>query len=419
MRHIVALEGPMGAGKSEAGKQLVKRIPGSVLLPEPVDPQLLQLLYEDPKTWAGPFQVHALHERKRTSDLATALAKAGYLVFMDRSLWGDRAFALTNFRLGNIHPDMMRIYERSVHAIVGSLPPPTLLLYFTVTPETALKRIKSRGRGSEAGVPLEYLQELSKAYDELLRDVDSAAYPWSHALKLHHFQWDMPTATEEGWDNAAASILADIARRPLPDYMNHDVLYPTGTFLDDKPPIIFHEDLHGDVHIDSKGTVTIPNATISKAVDKREAMRAVIKQFAKLHSEKLGPPPPLRERRREQEAFNRIIVRTPGGPTLGEVRSFRILEGEVPDEIFEIGGPDNEVYEEDPDDVEFRREQELLRHLEPLEECEDANGLILTHFDPRNWNKYALCDCCGRIMELEDSHSAGECNLCHAVNKDD
>jgi len=243
MKHIIALEGPMGAGKSEAGRQLVKRIPGSVLLPEPVDPELLQLLYQDPKTWAGPFQIHALHERERTAKLAEALAKAGYLVFMDRCLWGDRAFALANFRLGNIHPSQMRIYERSVHAIVGQLPPPTILLYFTVTPETAVARIKERARGSEVNVDTWYLEALIKAYEELLTDINTAAYPWSHALKLHHAQWDMPTRSEEGWDNFAASVQHAVARQPLPDYMDHDKLYPAGTFLDDKPAIIFHEDL--------------------------------------------------------------------------------------------------------------------------------------------------------------------------------
>lgn len=67
------------------------------------------------------------------------------------------------------------------------------------------------------------------------------------------------------------------------------------------------------------------------------------------------------------------------------------------------------------------KERALFEHLENVEDYEESpEGLLYTHVDRRDGTKYALCVSCERVMwNIESSHSAGECNLCHAVNKDD
>lgn len=76
-----------------------------------------------------------------------------------------------------------------------------------------------------------------------------------------------------------------------------------------------------------------------------------------------------------------------------------------------------------PDDYdpEYERQQDLKAHVKPLtdeEISEDEDGCTVV--DPRTGTRYMVCNSCGMIMDhVEDHHSGGECNLCHAVNKDD
>lgn len=67
---------------------------------------------------------------------------------------------------------------------------------------------------------------------------------------------------------------------------------------------------------------------------------------------------------------------------------------------------------EDPD---YIRQRDLKDHVQELDEP-DGEGYDC--YDPRSGAKYLTCDSCGRICDLEDYHSGGECNFCHAMNKD-
>lgn len=72
------------------------------------------------------------------------------------------------------------------------------------------------------------------------------------------------------------------------------------------------------------------------------------------------------------------------------------------------GGERDEGYEE---------QQDRKAHILELPEGMDDDGY--TCYDPRTDVRYMQCECCGMICELEEYHSAGECNFCHAINKDD
>lgn len=67
-------------------------------------------------------------------------------------------------------------------------------------------------------------------------------------------------------------------------------------------------------------------------------------------------------------------------------------------------------------DWDHIRQQELREHVRELDEPDEYG---YDCYDPRNGAKYLTCESCGRICDLEDYHSGGECNLCHAINKDD
>ena len=48
---------------------------------------------------------------------------------------------------------------------------PNVIVYLDVTPEESYERIKMRSRDCECNLPLEYLQKLSRAYEDFLEDI--------------------------------------------------------------------------------------------------------------------------------------------------------------------------------------------------------------------------------------------------------
>ena len=66
---------------------------------------------------------------------------------------------------------------------------------------------------------------------------------------------------------------------------------------------------------------------------------------------------------------------------------------------------------------DYEGDQSKLR--ERLVEAEEANPDGFNYIDPQTGTGYYLCLSCNRLFELEDFHGGGECNFCHAVNKDD
>lgn len=74
---------------------------------------------------------------------------------------------------------------------------------------------------------------------------------------------------------------------------------------------------------------------------------------------------------------------------------------------------------EKAEEEEYRRlTQEQKRLSRVLVEDYSEEGT--THRDPDTGRRYSQCVSCYRYFgDVEDMHSGGECNLCHAMNKDD
>jgi hypothetical protein len=65
--------------------------------------------------------------------------------------------------------------------------------------------MKARNRDAEVGVPLEYLQDLRRGYNELLHEAENGMMPWGHAVKVTKLIWD-PINDMPNWDRVAATI---------------------------------------------------------------------------------------------------------------------------------------------------------------------------------------------------------------------
>lgn len=156
-RHV-AVEGPIGVGKTSLVDLLAKRFRGTRVL-EDVDNPFLAEFYKDKRGAAFRCQLFFLLSRY---DQQRAVAQRDLfteLVLADYTFQKDKIFAYLT-----LEDSELMIYNRLYDVLIESVPKPDLVVYLQANLETLLKRIKRRGRGYEKAISPAYLQELSDAY---------------------------------------------------------------------------------------------------------------------------------------------------------------------------------------------------------------------------------------------------------------
>lgn len=156
-RHI-AIEGPIGAGKTSLTGLLARRFRGTKVL-EDVDNPFLPEFYKDKRGAAFRTELFFLlsrYDQQRTlgqRDLFTELVVADY------SFPKSKIFAYLT-----LDDSELMIYNRLYDLLRESVPKPDLVIYLQASLDTLTRRIKKRGRAYEKSISSSYLQELSEAY---------------------------------------------------------------------------------------------------------------------------------------------------------------------------------------------------------------------------------------------------------------
>jgi deoxyadenosine/deoxycytidine kinase len=170
---VWGIEGGIACGKTTASRAFESVLPALGapvhIVYERMNPELLALFYAAPTDEAFAFQLHTQNNRLHHVADARRRARAGELVLMDRTTWGDSVFAAVNWRSGNISAAQMRVYESLAahppHDMAADAIGPDIILYLDVAPEEAHRRMTQlRKTACEAGVPLAYLNQLDAAY---------------------------------------------------------------------------------------------------------------------------------------------------------------------------------------------------------------------------------------------------------------
>ena len=123
--------------------------------------------YKDMKRWSFHLQVYFLSKRFEVQK--QILDNPGSAV-QDRTIYEDvEIFAPTLHRRGCMDDRDYENYREVFRNMVAFLQPPDLIIYLHCQPETALERIRQRGRSCESDIPLDFLQDLHAAYERLDR----------------------------------------------------------------------------------------------------------------------------------------------------------------------------------------------------------------------------------------------------------
>ena len=105
---------------------------------------------------------------------------------MDRSIYGDWVFAKRNHIDGNIDESGYESYLHHRKTMDRYLLTPHVMLWLNAHPQTCQERIKERGRGCEATVPIDYLQGLHHLHIELMNEMRE------RGARVVGLEWDEP-----------------------------------------------------------------------------------------------------------------------------------------------------------------------------------------------------------------------------------
>jgi deoxyadenosine/deoxycytidine kinase len=170
---IIILEGLPGVGKSLLCESVVKHNENVKILKEWVNEDVLQKYIENMKKYASRFQFHIQNETMSRMQKAVELAKAGFTVFVDRGIEGNRCFAEMQHRSGLISQSDIEIYRRaySYDLVPGLLDVGFSVIYMKTEVETCLAHIRKRNRKGESAYDYAYLKALKTMHETLLTNV--------------------------------------------------------------------------------------------------------------------------------------------------------------------------------------------------------------------------------------------------------
>ena len=177
----IVIDAVVGAGKTSYMEMLSEEIK-IPCFQEPVqDNPLLDKFYYDRKRYAFPLQIYFLNRR---FEMLKQASEVGAQRLMDRSIYGDMIFAKLLYEEGNMEKDEYILYRDLLANMLDHVEAPKLMIYLKIDTDTAIDRIKKRGREYELIVEREYWENLNKEYEDYFSEynlspllvIDAAKY---------------------------------------------------------------------------------------------------------------------------------------------------------------------------------------------------------------------------------------------------
>lgn len=163
----IAIEGPIGVGKTTLAKRLAHSFNYETLLEKAEENPFLERFYQDPRSNALPTQLYFLFQRMRKlqnlrqGDIFQPVRISDFLI--DK----DPLFAKVT-----LDDDEYRLYQTVYDNVVCDLTKPDLVIYLQAPTETLYERVQRRGNAIERSIEPSYLQQLNDAYTQFFYHYD-------------------------------------------------------------------------------------------------------------------------------------------------------------------------------------------------------------------------------------------------------
>ena len=164
---FIAVEGPIGAGKTTLTKLLADSFNYDAFLEEPSQNPFLPDFYINPSQAALATQLFFLFQRVkqiqelRQDDIFTSNRVSDFLLDKDKL-----------FAKATLSAEELKLYEQIYQYLSIDLPTPDLVIYLQAETKTLYERVMHRGIEMEKTISFEYLELLNETYKEFFFEFD-------------------------------------------------------------------------------------------------------------------------------------------------------------------------------------------------------------------------------------------------------
>lgn len=156
----IAIEGPIGAGKSSLARKLAGDLNARLVCESIDNNPFLPEFYKDRRKHALSTQILFLINRYQQQKELLQQDLFSNMIVCDYLFSKDRIFAAIN-----LTKDETFLYEKIYSLLDAQLPKPDLVVFLQASIDVLKKRIRKRNLSFEKSIEDSYLEELSEAYN--------------------------------------------------------------------------------------------------------------------------------------------------------------------------------------------------------------------------------------------------------------
>jgi deoxyadenosine/deoxycytidine kinase len=165
----IAVEGPIGVGKSSLARLLARELNARLVLEAIDDNPFLARFYEDADKYALPVQLYFMLTRYNQQREIAQQELFAQATVADYLFAKDRVFAALN-----LAPDELALYDSVYRMLDARMARPDLVVFISARVEVLVDRLRKRNRDFERDMSVAYLERVSASFRDFFFYYDEA-----------------------------------------------------------------------------------------------------------------------------------------------------------------------------------------------------------------------------------------------------
>lgn len=177
---FVAVEGPIGVGKTSLARKLSSHFQFHLLKEIVEENPFLEKFYDNIEEWSFQTEMFFLCNRfKQLEDTEQKYLNQGKAVISDYHISKNMIFAKRTLKEKQFDK-----YAKIYDILTTDMPQPNMMIYLYASLDTLLDRIRLRGREVEQNLKPAYLEQLSRDYDDFMSHFE-AMHPTIPVIRIN------------------------------------------------------------------------------------------------------------------------------------------------------------------------------------------------------------------------------------------